>query len=257
MRTEKSRSSRYIDKRFSDPIRALALPAISEPIADRQYRQRLLLNGPHQIDLWLQFDQSSRGDKEEESPPKPLVVVTRHTAKAIAKSIDQLRVIASSVPSSGDSLSPGTTRPNQLRFHLAVSSEAQSELSLLVAERLALAATNQQQDVLDSLVIDLVEPLAPQHPAGAEYGLCHWAYKQERFLVAPVALAKQADNLLAVLDLLGRMLFTLDWLADLGIQLSELCQMHGNQSCSWSIQVSGNKRLSIDVGEHLSPEVGY
>ena len=43
---------------LSEPIRALALPAISVQIADRQELQRLLLNGPHQIDLWLQLDQN-------------------------------------------------------------------------------------------------------------------------------------------------------------------------------------------------------
>lgn len=243
---------------LSEPIRALALTAISVQIADRQDLQRLLLNGPHQIDLWLQLHQSSRAEQEQESPPKPVGVVARHTTKAIAKSTDQRRATASSAPSSGVGIGPGTTRPNQLRFHQDGSSEAQSELSLLVAELLALAETSQQLVVLDSLVLDLVEPLAPQHSAAAAYGLGHLAYNQECFVVAAVvALAEQAANHLAGLDLLGRMLFTLDWLADLVLQLRELCQMQGNQSCSWSIQVSGDKRLRIDVGDHLSSEVRY
>lgn len=217
-----------------------------------------MLNGPHQIDLWLQLDQSSRGDQQKESLPKPLAVVARHTTKAIAKSTDQRGDTASSAPSSGVGIGTGTARPNQLRFHPDGSSEAQSELNLLVAELVSLAETNQQQVVLDSLVLDLVEPLAPQHSAAAAYVLGHLAYKQECFVAAALgALEEQAANHLAGLDLLGRMLFTLDWLAGLGLQLRELCQMQGNQSCSWSIQVSGDKRLRIDVGDHLSSEVRY
>ena len=256
MRTEKSGSLRYIDNKFSDPIRALALPAVSVQIADRHDLQRLLLNGPHQIDLWLQLVESSRGEQEQERAPIPLIVVARHTAKAIAKSTDQRRATASSVTSSGVGLSPGSTRPSQLRFHPDGSSEAQSELSLVVAELLDLAQTNQHPVILDSLVFALVEPLSPQQPAEAAYGLRHWACKQERLVVAAVALAEQVVNHLLKLDLLGRMLFSLNWLADLGLQLIQLCQIKCNQSCSWIIQVSGSQLLSIQVGIYLTSEVG-
>lgn len=196
------------------------------------------------------------GESRSKRAPRPLIVVARHTAKAVAKSTDQRRATAYSVPSSGVGLSPGSTRPNQLRFHPDGSSEAQSELSLVVANLLDLAQTNLQPVILDSLVFALAEPLSPQQPAEAAYGLRHWACKQERFVVAAVALAEQAVNHLPSLDLLGRMLFSLDWLADLGLRLVQLCQIQCNQSCSWIIQVSGSKLLGLEVEDCLTSEVG-
>ena len=221
------------------------MPAISLQIADRQELQRLLLNGPHQIDLWLQLDQSSRGEQEQESPPKPLTVVTRQPATRRSKPAAQARATSPSAPSSQDGISPDTPRPIQQRFHPAGSSEAQAVLQEQLAELQALVQERQYEAVLERLGLDVVEPLAAKLPAAAAYGLGHWAYEQERFEVAAPLMASvlaegdQAGELLPWAQLfLGLSCRGLGEIGRAREQLIVVLAQHASHDASFHAQVA-------------------
>lgn len=223
----------------------MALPAISVQIADRQELQRLLLNGPHQIDLWLQLDQSSRGEQEQERPPKPLAVVARQPATRRSKPAAQARATSPSAPSSQDGIFPGAPRPIQQRFHPAGSSEAQAVLQEQLAELQALVQERQYEAVLERLGLDVVEPLAAKLPAATAYGLGHWAYEQERFEVAAPLMASvlaegdQAVELLPWAELfLGLSCRGLGEIGRAREQLIMVVAQHASHDASFHAQVA-------------------
>jgi len=218
------------------------LPAISVQIADRQELQRLLLNGPHQIDLWLQLDQSSRGEQEQESPPNPLAVVARQPTNRRSKPAAEARATS---PNSQDGIFPGAPRPIQQRFHPAGSSEAQVVLQEQLAELQALVEQGYYEAVLERLGLDVVESLAAQLPAAAAYGLGHWAYEQERFEVAAPLLeaaevaGDQAGDLLPWVRLfLGLSCRGLGEIGRARAQLNVVLVQHPSHDASFQAQVA-------------------
>lgn len=159
--------------------------------------QQKLLNAPADHLLWLELERAAPAPQPQPAEavsgaPEPL----QRTAKARSSAMER----SSSGPS--PAITPGTSRPIQLRFQPDGSSEAGAVLCQQLSELQALAESNQYEAVLERLGRDLVEPLATQLPVPAAYGLGHWAYEQERFelaeplLAAVVAAGEQADDLL-------------------------------------------------------------
>lgn len=212
---------------------------------DRQDLQRRLLEGPHQVDLWLQLDQSSRGDEEKESPPKRPGLVTQQSVARRPKPAAQPMATAPSAPSSRDGIRPGTPRPIQLRFHQPGSSEAQAVLQEQLGELQALAEDGRYETVMERLGLDVLEPLAAQLPAAAAYGLGHWAHEQGRFEVAApllavvVAAGEQVGELLMWAELfLGLSYRGLGEIGRAREQLGELVAKHTSHDASLHAQVA-------------------
>jgi len=151
-------------------------------------------------------------------------------------------------PASTSTVSPGTKRPIQFRFHQAGSRIDEALIHQQLSELQALVEANQHGAVLQRLGCDLVDRLAAQLPPAAAYDLGQWAYKQERFEVAAPLLAavtaagEQAGELLPWAELflalscrgLGEIGRARKQLIALGAQYpSHDAAFHGQLALSW------------------------
>ncbi|MFM7642281.1 MAG: tetratricopeptide repeat protein, partial [Cyanobium sp.] len=161
-----------------------------------------MLEDPSQANLWLQLEQTSRGDKERESPSTTPSPAGRPSPSLRPRPAVSIRTTSPPAPAKQHGIRPGTPRPIQRRFHPVGSSKADAVLQDQLAELQALVDDGQVEAVLERLGLDVVEPLAARLPAAAAYRLGHWAYEQERFEVAAptlavvVAAGEQAGDLL-------------------------------------------------------------
>lgn len=204
-----------------------------------------MLEGPHQIDLWLQLEQSDSGEHQQETQPKPPSLKGRQPAPHRPKSAASPKATVPTGPAKEATIPPGTPRPIQRRFHPEGSPEAQVVLQAQLTELQALAEAGQHEAVLERLGLDVVEPLAAQLPAAVAYGLGHRAYEQERFevaaplLAAVVAVGEQAGDLLPWAELFQGL--SCRGLGEIGLarqQLVALAAAHPNHDAGFYASVA-------------------
>ncbi|MEB3352749.1 MAG: hypothetical protein VKM34_00720, partial [Cyanobacteriota bacterium] len=237
-------------------------------VLDHRGIQRRLLEAPADPEQWLALTRSVANTRSADAEP---IIPMPQPARQAAH--QPPHPSTSTIQTHNPSISPGSTRPIQRRFHPAGSRELESSRQKQLEELQALAEVRQYEPLMERLGFDLLEPLAAQLPVAAGYGLGHWAYEHERFevvvplLLAVVAKSEQAGELLPWARLfLALSLRGLGKLGQAREQINELraqhpsheATFHGEVALAWLDLNAGAPQQATSILEQLRrhPQAG-